>query len=85
MLIQYRPEGRNASEISRDVETAVREGRAQPGALLPPVRTLAAALGLSPVTVASAYRELREKGSRGETGAPEPRSRERRRSGRGPH
>ena len=62
MLIQYRPLGRNASEISRDVETAVREGRAQPGALLPPVRTLAAALGLSPVTVASAYRELREKG-----------------------
>jgi DNA-binding transcriptional MocR family regulator len=62
MLIQYLPQGRNASEISRDVETAVREGRAQPGVLLPPVRALAAALGLSPVTVASAYRELREKG-----------------------
>ncbi len=62
MLIQYMPRGRNASEISRDVETAVREGRAQPGVLLPPVRALAAALGLSPVTVASAYRELREKG-----------------------
>jgi DNA-binding transcriptional MocR family regulator len=62
MLIQYRPQGRNASEISRDVEAAVREGRAQPGTLLPPVRTLAAALSLSPVTVASAYRELREKG-----------------------
>jgi DNA-binding transcriptional MocR family regulator len=62
MLIQYRPQGRNASEISRDVETAVREGRAQPGVLLPPVRALAGALGLSPVTVASAYRELREKG-----------------------
>jgi DNA-binding transcriptional MocR family regulator len=62
MLIQYMPQGRNASEISRDVETAVREGRAQPGVALPPVRALAAALGLSPVTVASAYRELREKG-----------------------
>jgi DNA-binding transcriptional MocR family regulator len=62
MLKQYSPQGRNASEISRDVEAAVREGRAQPGALLPPVRTLAAALSLSPVTVASAYRELREKG-----------------------
>src|SRR6202050_5902149 len=78
MLIQYRPQGRNASEISRDVETAVREGRAQPGVLLPPVRALATALGLSPVTVASAYRELREKGiARGDgragtkiTGAP---------------
>ena len=61
MLIQYRPQGRNASEISRDVENAVREGRAARGDV-PPVRALAAELGLSPVTVASAYRELREKG-----------------------
>ncbi len=62
MLIQYRPQGRNASEISRDVESAVREGRVAPGVTLPPVRALAAELGLSPVTVAAAYRELREKG-----------------------
>jgi len=62
MLIQYRPQGRNASEISRDVETAVREGRVAPGVALPPVRGLAAELGLSPVTVAAAYRELRGKG-----------------------
>src|SRR5260370_26304577 len=62
MLIQYRPTGRNASEIARDVETAVREGRIAAGVALPPVRGLAAALGLSPVTVAAAYRELREKG-----------------------
>jgi DNA-binding transcriptional MocR family regulator len=62
MLTQYRPQGRNASEISRDVETAVREGRIAPGVVLPPVRGLAAELGLSPVTVAAAYRELREKG-----------------------
>jgi DNA-binding transcriptional MocR family regulator len=62
MLIQYRPSGRNASEIARDVETAVREGRIAAGITLPPVRGLAAALGLSPVTVAAAYRELREKG-----------------------
>jgi DNA-binding transcriptional MocR family regulator len=62
MLIQYRPTGRNASEIARDVETAVREGRIAAGLALPPVRGLAAALGLSPVTVAAAYRELREKG-----------------------
>jgi DNA-binding transcriptional MocR family regulator len=62
MLIQYRPRGRNASEISRDVETALREGRVAPGVALPPVRGLAAELGLSPVTVAAAYRELREKG-----------------------
>ena len=62
MLIQYRPQGRNASEISRDVEAALREGRVAPGVPLPPVRELATELGLSPVTVASAYRELREKG-----------------------
>jgi DNA-binding transcriptional MocR family regulator len=62
MLIQYRPQGRNASEIARDVEAAVREGRVAPGVALPAVRALAAELGLSPVTVASAYRELREKG-----------------------
>jgi DNA-binding transcriptional MocR family regulator len=62
MLIHYRPQGRNASEISSDVEGAVREGRAAPGVTLPPVRALAAELGLSPVTVAAAYRELREKG-----------------------
>ena len=62
MLIQYRPQGRNAGEISRDVETAVRERRVAPGVALPPVRGLAAELGLSPVTVAAAYRELREKG-----------------------
>lgn len=62
MLTQYKPQGRNASEISRDVEGAVRDGRLAPGAALPPVRGLAADLGLSPVTVAAAYRELREKG-----------------------
>jgi DNA-binding transcriptional MocR family regulator len=62
MLIQYRPAGRNANEIARDVETAVREGRIAAGVALPPVRGLAAVLGLSPVTVAAAYRELREKG-----------------------
>jgi DNA-binding transcriptional MocR family regulator len=62
MLIQYRPSGHSASEISRDVENALREGRIEPGVTLPPVRALAAELRLSPVTVASAYRELREKG-----------------------
>jgi DNA-binding transcriptional MocR family regulator len=62
MLIQYRPTGRSASEIASDVESAVRDGRLRPGAALPPVRLLAAELGLSPATIASAYRELRLKG-----------------------
>ena len=59
---QYTPQGRNASEVAADIEAAVRDGRLVPGAALPPVRGLAAELGLSPVTVAAAYRELREKG-----------------------
>jgi DNA-binding transcriptional MocR family regulator len=62
MTTQYLPSGRSASAISADVEAAVRDGRLQPGSPLPPVRALAADLGLSPATVASAYRDLRLKG-----------------------
>ncbi len=62
MTTQYLPTGRSASELAADVETAVRDGRLYPGAALPPVRTLAAELGLSPATVAAAYRDLRLKG-----------------------
>jgi DNA-binding transcriptional MocR family regulator len=62
MTTQYRPSGQSASEIAVDVETAVRDGRLRPGEPLPPVRVLATELGLSPVTVASAYRDLRLKG-----------------------
>jgi DNA-binding transcriptional MocR family regulator len=62
MTIQYRPLGQSANEIAVDVETAVRDGRLRPGEPLPPVRVLAAELGLSPATVASAYRDLRLKG-----------------------
>jgi DNA-binding transcriptional MocR family regulator len=62
MPTQYLPTGSTATEIASDVETAVRDGRLRPGATLPPVRLLAGELGLSPATVASAYRELRFKG-----------------------
>lgn len=62
MLKQHYPRGRTAGEVATDVEAAVRDGRLTSGDALPPVRALAAELGLSPVTIAAAYRELREKG-----------------------
>ena len=78
MPIHYRPSGSSASELAADIEAAVRDGKLQPGSALPPVRTLAADLRLSPATVAAAYRDLRIKGiARGQrragtriTGAP---------------
>jgi DNA-binding transcriptional MocR family regulator len=62
MPTQYVPAGRSASEIAADVEAAIRDGRLRPGQVLPPVRVLAGELGLSPATVAAAYRDLRIKG-----------------------
>jgi DNA-binding transcriptional MocR family regulator len=59
---QYVPTGHSASGIAADVEAAIRDGRLRPGDALPPVRLLAAELGLSPATAASAYRDLRVKG-----------------------
>jgi DNA-binding transcriptional MocR family regulator len=44
------------------VEAGVRGGDLPPGGELPPVRVLAASLGLSPATVAAAYRTLRQRG-----------------------
>ncbi len=55
-------EGRRATDISDSVENAIREGRLVPGAKLPTVRALADQLDVSPSTVSSAYRFLRQRG-----------------------
>ncbi|MFI9172320.1 aminotransferase class I/II-fold pyridoxal phosphate-dependent enzyme [Streptomyces lincolnensis] len=62
MLGEYRIEGRGAAEIAASVERAVGTGDLVPGQLLPPMRELAARLGVNPNTVAAAYRILRERG-----------------------
>ncbi|MFF4761003.1 aminotransferase class I/II-fold pyridoxal phosphate-dependent enzyme [Streptomyces sp. NPDC001292] len=62
MLGEYRIEGRRAAEIAASVERAVGSGDLEPGQPLPPMRELAAQLGVNPNTVAAAYRTLRERG-----------------------
>ncbi|MCK1799010.1 aminotransferase class I/II-fold pyridoxal phosphate-dependent enzyme [Streptomyces sp. XM4193] len=55
-------EGTNAAEIALSVEGELGSGELAPGQLLPPIRQLAAQLGVNPNTVAAAYRTLRERG-----------------------
>ncbi|MFH9616523.1 aminotransferase class I/II-fold pyridoxal phosphate-dependent enzyme [Streptomyces pratensis] len=62
MLGEYRISGRRASDIAASVERGVASGDLEPGHVLPPMRELAAGLGVNPNTVAAAYRTLRERG-----------------------
>jgi DNA-binding transcriptional MocR family regulator len=54
--------GTRAGEIGTSVEAAIRAGELAPGESLPPVRRLADHLGVSPTTVATAYRDLQVRG-----------------------
>ncbi|MEX0868401.1 MAG: aminotransferase class I/II-fold pyridoxal phosphate-dependent enzyme [Nitriliruptoraceae bacterium] len=60
--LQYRIRGRDAASVARSIEQGVLRGALEPGEALPSVRALAKQLSLSPTTVASAYRDLRQRG-----------------------
>lgn len=61
-VTQYRIDGEGAAEIAASIERAIEEGALRPGAPLPAVRALAADLGVSPTTVAAAFKDLRSRG-----------------------
>jgi DNA-binding transcriptional MocR family regulator len=60
--VQYQIAGKTAADIMSSVESGVRSGALRGGEGLPPVRELAARLGVSNGTVASAYKGLRARG-----------------------
>jgi DNA-binding transcriptional MocR family regulator len=62
VAVHYQISGGTAAAISGSVEAGVRHGRLLAGQGLPPVRELAGTLGVSPGTVAAAYRTLRQRG-----------------------
>lgn len=62
MLVQYLGGERTSRGIAEALEAAIADGRLAPGECLPSVRRLAAELGTSPGTVASAVAELRRRG-----------------------
>ncbi len=59
---QYQIKGTSASEIAGSVEALVAAGVLASGERLPAVRRLAGELGVSPATVAAAFRELARRG-----------------------
>jgi DNA-binding transcriptional MocR family regulator len=54
--------GTTAVGIAASIEAAIRDGHLPAGAQLQPIRVLATELGVSPMTVSSAYREVGRRG-----------------------
>ncbi len=61
-VTQYRIIGEGAGEIAASIERGIEGGELRPGAPLPAVRALAGELGVSPTTVAAAFKDLRLRG-----------------------
>ncbi len=62
VTVQYKIGGDTASTIAHSIEAGIRDGALASGAAVPPVRTLAARLRVSPSTIAAAYRTLTARG-----------------------
>lgn len=61
-MTQYRIRGDGAGQIAASIEEAIATGELRPGESLPAVRSLATDLGVSPTTVAAAFKSLRSRG-----------------------
>lgn len=62
VLAHYQISGGRAADIAASIEDGIISGAISPGDGLPPVRTLAEELGVSPATVAAAYSGLQQRG-----------------------
>ncbi|WAJ47378.1 aminotransferase class I/II-fold pyridoxal phosphate-dependent enzyme [Mycobacterium sp. Aquia_216] len=63
MPVQYSIAGTGAESIAASIEEGISAGALAPGDALPPVRELAARLGVNANTAAAAYRLLRDRGA----------------------